>query len=193
MPLKLITGPVNSGKAAEVLAAVAAAAENGEDPILVVPTVADSDLLRRELAAGQISHAVRVTRFLGLWDLIARRAGFDPRPLDDFGCQRIARTVCDEALADGKLTLLEESARTDGFAAALARFADELGEVRASPAKFAEVIGVWGKTPSGSGGYGAELALLYAAYRGRLEQLGLRDPSGYVTELLDRLGGAPER
>jgi ATP-dependent helicase/DNAse subunit B len=192
MPLKLITGPVNSGKAAEVLAAVAAAAENGEDPILVVPTVADSDLLRRELAAGEISHAVRVTRFLGLWDLIARRAGFDPRPLDDFGCQRIARTVCDEALADGKLTILEESARTDGFASALARFADELGEVRASPAKFAEVIGAWGKTPSGSGGYGAELALLYAAYRGRLEQLGLRDPSGYVTELLDRLGSAPE-
>ena len=192
MPLKLITGPVNSGKAALVLEAVTAAAENGDEPILVVPTVADSDLLRRELAAGQISHAVRVTRFLGLWDLIARRAGFDPRPLDDFGCQRIARAVCDEALADGKLTLLEQSARTDGFASALAGFADELGEVRASPSKFADVIDVWGKTPGGSGSYGSELALLYGAYRGRLEQLGLRDPSGYVTELLDRLSETPE-
>ncbi|MSX01852.1 MAG: hypothetical protein F2813_01680 [Actinobacteria bacterium] len=191
MPLKLITGPVNSGKAAIVLDAVAVAAAAGAEPILVVPTVADSDLLRRELAAGQISHAVRVTRFLGLWDLIARRVGFDPRPLDDFGCQRIARAVCDQALADGRLALLEQSARTDGFASALARFADGLGEVRASPRKFEEVMQAWLKTPAGADGYGAELALLYSSYRERLEHLGLRDPSGYVTELLDRLGEAP--
>ena len=192
MPLKLITGPVNSGKAAVVLAAVTLAAENGEEPILVVPTVADADLLRRELAAGQISHAVRVTRFLGLWDLIARRVGFDPRPLDDFGCQRIARAVCDQVLTDGKLTVLEQSARTVGFASALASFADELGEVRASTHKFAAVMTAWGASPDGSEAYGAELALLYRSYRDRLEALGLRSPSGYVTELLDRLQEAPK-
>ena len=192
MPLKLVTGPVNSGKAAVVLKAVMAAAANGDDPILVVPTVADSELLRRELAASQASHAVRVTRFLGLWDLVARRVGFDPRPLDDFGCQRIARTVCDQALADGQLTLLEESARTAGFASTLASFADGLGEVRASASKFTEVMAAWGASPDGSAAYAAELALLYGSYRDRLEKLGLRDPSGYVTGLLDRLVESPE-
>ncbi len=192
MPLNLITGPVNSGKAAIVLDAVAEAAAAGDDPILVVPTRADSDLLRRELAAGSISQAVRVTRFRGLWELIARRVGFDARPLDDFGCQRIARAVTDQALAEGQLQVLEQSARTGGFASALARFAAELGEVRASPQKFATAMEAWQAASAGRDGYGLELALLYRTYRERLQRLGLRDASGYLTELLDQFERGPE-
>jgi ATP-dependent helicase/DNAse subunit B len=193
VPLKLITGPVNSGKADLVLFEVGAAADAGLDPVLVAPTLADADLLRRDLARRGVTHAVRVTSFRGLWELIARRAGFDPRPLSAFVLQRIARVVVDETLASGQLALLEASAQSDGFAAALAGLADELGEVRATPARFAEAMNVWDASPDGRGGYGAELAILFRAYRERLEAIGGRDESSYVAELLDTLAQDPGR
>ena len=191
MPLKLITGPVNSGKADIVLLEVGAAADAGLDPVLVAPTLADSDLLRRDLARRGVTHAVRVTNFRGLWEMIARRAGFDPRPLSPFVLQRIARVVVDETLDTGQLSLLEAAAHSSGFAAALAGLADELGEVRASPARFAEVMKAWDSSPDGRGGYGAELATLYRAYRVRLEAIGGRDESSYVAELLEMLAQNP--
>ena len=48
MPLTLITGPANAEKAGFVLGAYRAALD--EEPILVVPTFADVDHYRRELA-----------------------------------------------------------------------------------------------------------------------------------------------
>ncbi len=190
MPLNLITGPVNSGKAAIVLTAVADAAAAGADPILVVPTLADSDLLRRELAAKyEITEAVSVTGFSGLWGLIARRVEFDARPLPPFSLARIARVVSDQT----PLTMLADAAASSGFAAALAKLADELGEVRATPQRFAQIMEAWDQSSYGMAPYGAELAALYSAYRARLEKVRGRDQSGYVVELLDRLGEQPQR
>src|SRR5436305_845808 len=50
MPLTLVTGPANSAKAAVVLDGVRAALDR--DPLLVVPTAADAERYRRELADG---------------------------------------------------------------------------------------------------------------------------------------------
>ncbi len=191
MPLNLITGPVNSGKAAIVLDAVAAAAANGADPILVVPTLADSDLLRRELAAPphKVTEAVTVIGFSGLWGLIARRVEYEARPLPPFSLARIARVVSHET----PLSLLADSAASGGFAAALAKLADELGEVRATPQRFEQIMQAWDQSSYGMAPYGAELAALYSAYRARLEKVRGRDQSGYVCELIDCLEAKPQR
>src|SRR6185312_6221696 len=72
MPLHLVTGPANAAKARVVLdrARQRAAAS----PLLVVPTVADVDIYRRELAGGGTVLGVRVERFTGLERELARRA-----------------------------------------------------------------------------------------------------------------------
>lgn len=52
MPITLVTGPANAGKAQVVLDAVRAHTARGEGPLLVVPTEADQARYRRELAEG---------------------------------------------------------------------------------------------------------------------------------------------
>ena len=188
MSLKLITGPVNSGKAGLVLEAVGDAAKAGLDPILVVPTAADSDMLRRELAGRGVTEAVRVVGFRGLWEQVARRLGFDPRPLARFRLQRIARAVTDEALAADRLqSSLRLSAREDGFAPALVQFADELGEAGAGPERFEAAMAAWAAAEPSMERYATDLSVLVGAYRERLASLGARDESGYVAELVAEL------
>ena len=63
MPLTLVLGPANSAKAGEVLSAYAAAARRGA--LLVVPTGADAEHYRRELAQ-QGSVLGSVLTFAGL-------------------------------------------------------------------------------------------------------------------------------
>ena len=75
MPIALITGPANAGKARAVLDAVRARAARGEDLLLVVPTHADVERYRRELAEDGLVLGVRVERFQGLLAEVMRRAG----------------------------------------------------------------------------------------------------------------------
>lgn len=193
MPLELITGPVNSGKAGLVLEAVEKAAADGLDPTLVVPTAADSDLLRRELAGRGVTAAVRVVGFRGLWEQMARRLSFDPRPLARFRLERIARAVTDEALTAGRLkSSLRLSAAEDGFAPALVAFAEELGDAGADPDRFDAVMAAWAAADSSLENYSGDLAVLYRAYRERLESLGARDEAGFVAGLLAELAENPQ-
>src|SRR5919107_6118050 len=60
MPLTLVTGPANAEKAGHVLAAYRAALDR--EPLLVVPTAADVDRYRRELAAAGPPFGVQVLR-----------------------------------------------------------------------------------------------------------------------------------
>ena len=192
MPLKLITGPVNSGKAGLVLEAVEKAAADGLDPTLVVPTAADSDLLRRELAGRGVTAAVRVTGFRGLWEQMARRLSFDPRPLARFRLERIARVVTDEALEEKRLrSSLRLSAREDGFAPALVLFADELREAGADPDRFDAVMDAWASAEPSLEAYAGDLAALYRSYRERLEALSARDEASFVAELVAALADEP--
>ena len=72
MSLTLVTGPANAEKAGFVLGRVRAAAAAGRDPILVVPTAADVDTFRRELAGDGVALGVSVERFKGLLRQIGR-------------------------------------------------------------------------------------------------------------------------
>jgi RecB family exonuclease len=74
MPITLITGPANAGKARAVMQALARHAAHGEQPLLVLPTGADADRYRRELAwRGPVTGA-SVCLFDGLLERIARSA-----------------------------------------------------------------------------------------------------------------------
>ena len=61
MPITLITGPANAGKAQVVMDAVRAHLAHGEEPLLVVPTRADAEHYLRELAGEGAAMGVRVS------------------------------------------------------------------------------------------------------------------------------------
>ena len=75
MPITLITGPANAGKAREALGAVRGHLVRGEEPLLIVPTSADVERYRRELALEGAVLGARVERFEGLIGEVSRRAG----------------------------------------------------------------------------------------------------------------------
>jgi inactivated superfamily I helicase len=81
MPITLITGPANAGKAKAVLDAVARHVSRGEQPVLVVPTGADADRYRQELAREGPVAGVSVSVFAGLLERVARCAAADEQDL----------------------------------------------------------------------------------------------------------------
>jgi ATP-dependent helicase/DNAse subunit B len=88
VPITLITGPANAGKARAVIDAVAAHAARDRQPLLVVPTGADADRYRAELAERQTLIGVEVCLFSGLLHRMAQRASasdptLGPAPLGE--------------------------------------------------------------------------------------------------------------
>jgi|HubBroStandDraft_6_1064221.scaffolds.fasta_scaffold05861_2 hypothetical protein len=98
MPLTLVTGPANAGKARVVMDALRAHHARGEQPLLVVPTRADVERYRSELAGGGLVGGVRVERFGGLHAEVLRRApawGSDAteQPLSRLALERMLATA----------------------------------------------------------------------------------------------------
>jgi ATP-dependent helicase/DNAse subunit B len=187
VPLTLVTGPANAEKAGYVLAAYRAALE--DEPLLVVPTFADADHYRRELAAAGAVFGVRVVTFSGLMGEIAKRAGIGGRPLGRLARERVAAA----AIEGTKLQALAASAATAGFAHALLRLVDELEERRLSPGRWWAAMREWGEREPARAAYAEELARLYGAYRDRLEALGRRDRILHDQAALDALRVDPAR
>src|SRR5213592_3757661 len=181
VPLTLVTGPANSAKAAVVLDGVRAAVER--DPLLVVPTAADAERYRRELAAGGAVFGPRVVRFAGLVEEAARRAGIEGRPLGEVARARVVAAVA----ARARLDVLAASAATPGFAGAAARLFAELEVARADPGRVAAALGSWAGGDARRRAYAAELARLYRGYRSALERLGRPDAELHALAALDAL------
>ena len=120
MPIALVTGPANAGKAHVVLDAVRGHVAHGEEPLLIVPTEADQARYRRELAEGGLALGVRVERFEGLLSIAVARAGL--------GEARIGSLTRERMLA--RLAVARP-----GMAAALARLVAELETQRVTPAR----------------------------------------------------------
>ncbi|MCW3049429.1 MAG: ATP-dependent nuclease subunit B-like protein [Solirubrobacterales bacterium] len=187
MPLKLVTGPANAEKAGVVLDAYRSAIDR--DPILVVPTFADVEHYRRELAATGAVFGVEVVRFSRLIGTIAARTGLRGRPLGAVARERVARA----AIAGGRLDVLGASAATPGFTAAFLRLADELTAQRVDPGRLFRALRDWGAGDARRAAYAEELAGLYAAYRRALERAGRRDATLHGLAALDALRLAPAR
>ena len=97
MPITLVTGPANSGKAQVLMDAVRRHLAHGEEPLLVVPTRADVEHYLRELAGEQTAMGVRVERFAGLIAEAVARAGISDSVLG--GLARRLRRGRDRVLA----------------------------------------------------------------------------------------------
>src|SRR3954453_15285727 len=127
MSLKLVIGPANAEQARVALehyrSRIAPAA------LLVVPTFADVQAYRRELAGTGEVFGVEVVRFGWLLKEVARRAGPAGRAASPLARERIAA----RAVARTKLEALGPSAATPGFSRALLALIAEFEELRLDP------------------------------------------------------------
>ncbi len=187
MPLTLVTGPANAEKARVVLDGYRAALRRGEAPILVVPTFADVERYRSELAAGGVVFGAHVVRFTWLVEEAAKRAGLRGRPLGTLARERVAAA----AIARTELRALAGSAATRGFARELLRLVDELEERRVTPQRLTQALRAWAAGDEGRRAYGDEVAALYGAYRRALERLQRLDAPLQTAAALDALRERP--
>src|SRR3954454_6169611 len=192
MPLTLVTGPANAEKAGFVLSAYRAALDR--EPLLVVPTAADVERYRRELAAEAAVFGVHVMRFGWLEREIARRSGVPGRPLGGLARERVAAT----AIGSVPLDRLAASAATPGFLPAFLGLVDELEELRITPGRWYAALRAWVAAAPAQSAYAEELGALYGAYRDALARLGRPDARLHSLAALDALrldpslwGGTP--
>lgn len=204
MPLSLVTGPANSGKANVVLEALRghlARGEGNDDPLLVVPTDADQARYRRELAESGLALGVRVERFQGLFAEILVRAGRGEATLGKLARERLIASLADAS---------------PGLAKALAESVADLEVARVTPAQLRRAIEPSGEEPhdrlpsgegtrdrppggettrdrlqSGERSVVARLCDLFVAYSDELARLGRADLELRTTRALDELRRMP--
>lgn len=128
VPIALVTGPANAGKANVVLEAVRAHVAHGETPLLVVPTHADQARYRRELAERGLALGVHVERFEGLLGELVARAGLSEPAIGPLARERLLGRIADAR---------------PGLASALARLVAELETQRVTPARLRGALRAW--------------------------------------------------
>jgi ATP-dependent helicase/DNAse subunit B len=183
MPLTVIVGPPNSGRAAEIGSRLELSL--GRDPVLVVPTEDDVAWFERELAGGGrslIGVAIRTLR--RLTDEIAAATGATVRPLLS-ASQRLA--LVRSSIQETGLRMLAGSARRPGFAPALERLIGELQGARVDPEELARAA-----EDLDGGDYERELATLYAAYVERREAGRRDDPHSALRSVTEHLRARPD-
>src|SRR5437660_3317425 len=176
MPLTLITGPANAGKAGRVLDAYRAALDR--EPLLVVPRSEDVAYYQRELASRGAVFAGGVLLFAWLSREITRRAGTGGALAGPL----LRRRLVEAALARCELSVLAGSAASPGFAPALVRLIDELQGEAVEPADLAR---------AGDRAQTRELADVYAEYRAALERAGRVDDAGLARGAVAGLRAEP--
>ncbi len=183
MPLKLIQGPPNSGRAGHVRRGLLAVLER--DPVLVVPTDDHVYAFQQELSGNGAILGASVVNFEGLFATIVAAGGMASRPSLSSAQRRGAVAAAVEGLR-GKLGPLGSSGRRPGFADALARLLDELQGAGLEPTDVEAVSG----TLEGSA-YLADVAALFSAYARVRDGLGRIDAHGVAREAIRLLQDAP--
>jgi ATP-dependent helicase/DNAse subunit B len=181
VPLALITGPANAGKAQLVMEAVRAHVAHGEDPLLVVPTEADQARYRRELAEGGLALGVRVERFEGLLREVLACVEEAVAALGGLARERVLARIADAR---------------PGTAAELAKFVAELQTQRVSPARLRGALhaaSVAGAHPNGKHATLAWVCDVYERYQEALVKMRRIDRELRITRALDELRRKPAR
>jgi RecB family exonuclease len=183
VPLKLIHGPPNSGRAGLLRAAFAAA--EARDPVLVVPTVDDVFAFERELAGGGAALGGSAMTFWALFRRVATAAGAPPGAV----LTPAQRLRCVDVAVEGllpRLGPLRRSAARPGFARAFVRLLDELQAAAVGPAAVEASAG----TLEGSA-YLADVAALFAGYEAARQRSGRADSHGVARAAIDLLRRDP--
>jgi PD-(D/E)XK nuclease superfamily len=180
MAITLITGPANSGKAELVMEAVRAHAARDSRPLLIVPTRADVEHYRRELAAGGALMGVEIARFRELLSAIVRCAGENRPVLGSFARLRMLEAIVARQTSFGP-------GASPGFLASLERLVAELQVQRASPARLRRGL----EAAAGAGSATSSLAGVYDAYLRALRRSGRADEEQLAVSALDALRREP--
>ncbi|HEY2767414.1 MAG TPA: PD-(D/E)XK nuclease family protein [Solirubrobacteraceae bacterium] len=179
MPILLITGPANAGKARAVFDELRRHHSRGRRPLLVVPTRADSERYSEELVSGGLAGEVRAVRFDGLIAEIVRRAGPVPRPLGALARERLLATLSGRA--------------SRGMTCALGAFVSELQVQRVSPVRLREALREWVAVDPAARTRARRLGTIYEEYERALSALDCSDPEQRATAALDVLRREPAR
>jgi RecB family exonuclease len=174
VPLKLILGPPNSGRAGAVRRRYLEALER--DPVLVLPTVDDVFAFERELCGEGAALGGTVLTFGALFGQIATVAGRPPGAVLSPAQRRRCVEVAVEELSP-RLGPLRRSAGRPGFAAAFARLLDELQAAGVGPRDVEASAG----TLEGSA-YLTDVAALFAGYEAARERSGHLDAAAVARE-----------
>ena len=181
MPITLITGPANAGKAQVVLDAVRREMAHGEEPLLVVPTRADAEAYLRELAGQGAAMGVRVQRFDGLIEEVVRRAGVREASLGGLGRERLIASLLKR---NGALPV------SPGLVHAVGELVGELQVQRVSPARLSQAFARW-SAQDGPAPLRDDIAQLFEDYGRALERLGRLDGEQRAVRALDVLRRNP--
>jgi ATP-dependent helicase/DNAse subunit B len=166
MPLSVIVGPPNSGRASAIRSRLEQSLDS--DPVLVVPTADDVAWFERELSeGGGAILGATICTFGRLTDEIATTTGASIRALLS-DAQRMA--LVRASAREPGLRALRGPAAHQGFAPALERLFAELQAALIDPDELARAA-----AEIDGGAYEAELAGLYAAYVARREAAGCED------------------
>jgi ATP-dependent helicase/DNAse subunit B len=179
MPLKLIHGPPNSGRAGRIRRELTAVLD--EDPVLVVPTLDDVYAFERELCAGGAVLGAEVLTFGGLFRVVATAGGAPPGAVLT-PAQRLGAVA---AAASGERSLLgplQSSVGHTGFPYALERLFSELQGAGLEPTDVEAVAG----TLEGSA-YLGDVATLFSGYAKLRDGLGTIDTHSVAREAIDLL------
>ncbi|MFL5901648.1 MAG: PD-(D/E)XK nuclease family protein [Solirubrobacterales bacterium] len=179
MPLKLIHGPPNSGRAGRIRRGLIAALDC--DPVLVVPTLDDVYAFERELCADGAILGADVMTFGGLFATVAAAGGAPPGALLT-PAQRLGAVAA--AVAERRVDIgpLRGSALQPGFPLALEHLLDELQGAGLDPASVEASAG----TLEGSA-YLGDIATLFAGYARLRDRLGMVDAHGIAREAIGLL------
>jgi ATP-dependent helicase/DNAse subunit B len=181
VPISLITGPANAGKARLVMDSVRREAARGREPLLIVPTRADAEYYLRELAGDGVAGGVRVERFDGLLREAVGRAGIAGPRLEGIARERVLQAL---AARNGVVR------PSGGYLSALGELFAELQMRRVGPGRFVAALASWAAADGEDAGR-ARLGRIYSDYRATLERLGRPDAEQQAVAALDALRERP--
>jgi ATP-dependent helicase/DNAse subunit B len=179
VPLELIQGPPNSGRAGRVRRGLITVLDR--DPVLVVPTLDDVYAFERELCAEGAILGADVMTFGGLFATVAAAGGAPPGAVLTHA-QRLGAVMAAVAERQGELGPLRGSAHQPGFPLALEHLLDELQGAGLEPTDVEAAAG----TLEGSA-YLGDIATLFAAYAQLRDRLGMVDAHGVAREAIGLL------
>jgi ATP-dependent helicase/nuclease subunit B len=184
MPLKLIQGPPNSGRADRIQDLFREALDR--DPVLVLPTLDDVFRFERGLLKSGAALGGSVMTFGELFREVARCTGA-PSGEELTPAQRLAAVSTGIGAAREGLGPLRRSAARPGFAMPFERLLDELQSAGLEPASLGS-----GAQTLESSAYLGDLTRLFAAYAEVRDGLGLPDVHGIALGAIMALQVAPE-
>jgi RecB family exonuclease len=179
MPLKLIHGPPNSGRAGLIRGGFVAALDR--DPVLVVPTVDDVFAFERELCAEGAALGGAAMTFGALFHTVATAGGVPPGA-ELSRAQRLRAIEVAVGARLRQLGPLRRSASRPGFARAFVRLLDELQASGVDPG----AVEASAATLEGSA-YLSDIATLFAGYAEVRERTGRADSHGIAREAIKLL------